>query len=263
MNASNASIVLLFCLLSAVPFSHAQSGNHSAREAHDTSWQTYAASRENGSASWFDGRLELGARIHHFTLRDTRRTRSGRLDNNNVRINFIGSVWGLEEKQDYFPRLFLQYAVVPWFGAGLTYDHVAARTRDWGDVEKTRYGTDGNVHVWGPMLYLFVRYPNSTRFTPKAEAGWVRYFADFDVNPAWAATAPGYRFEVDDTDGYYFAVALDYAINNQWRAQAYWRRLFDAEVDARAYFSTGSRVGRYGAFPMEYDMFGLGVTYAF
>ncbi|HOU20972.1 MAG: hypothetical protein KBC66_05980 [Kiritimatiellae bacterium] len=263
MNASNAGIVFLFCLLGAAPAVLAQSGSRTAPETHGFSWQSHAAEREEETASWYDGRLELGARIHHFTLKDTRRTGSNGRNNNNVRINFIGSVWGLDEIQDYAPRLYIQYRVIPYVGAGLTYDHVAAKTRDWGNVEQTRYGTDGDVHLWGPMLYLFARYPNSTRFTPMAEAGWVRYFADFDVNPAWAAIGPGYRFEVDDTDGYYLALALDYAINDHWHAQAYWRRLYDAEVDARAYFSPGSRVGRYGSFPMEYEMFGLGMSYGF
>lgn len=263
MNTVNACSVTLACLLGAASFSLAQSETRFAREVHGTSFKTYATHQKNEVAAWFEGRLELGARIHHFSLRDTRRTVSGRRDNNNIRINFIGSVWGLDEIQDVVPRLFLQYAVTPWCGLGLTYDRIAARTRDWGNVEKTRYGTDGDVRLWGPMIYLFVRYPNPTRFTPRAEAGWIRYFADFDVNPAWAATAPGYRFEVDDTDGYFLALALNLAINNHWHAEAYWRRLYNAEVDARAYFTPGPRVGRYGAFPMEYDMFGLGVTYVF
>ncbi|MDY0150499.1 MAG: hypothetical protein RBT03_10500 [Kiritimatiellia bacterium] len=263
MNFRNVGVVALALLLCATPTALSQPANGAAREAHNASWQAYANSQPNELVSWLDGRLKLGARLHYFTLKDTRRRGPNGLDNNAIRINFIGSVWGLEEIQDHVPRLYAQYLAMPYFGVGITYDHIAAETRDWGNVEQTRTGTDGDVHVWGPMFYLFVRYPNQTRFTPQAEAGWVRYFADFDVNSAWAATGPGYRFEVDDTDGYYFALVLDVAINDHWHAHGYWRRLFDAEVDARAYFSPGSRVGRYGSFPMEYEMFGLGMSYEF
>lgn len=263
MNVWNGGVATLALWLCLTASARSQSANASAREAHEVSRQTYAGPHPNELASWGEGRLELGARLHYFTLKDTRRQGPNGPDNNAIRLNFIGSVWGLEEIQDYVPRLYAQYLAMPYFGVGITYDYIAAETRDWGNVEQTRTGTDGDIHIWGPMVYLFVRYPNSTRFTPQTEIGWVRYFADFDVNPAWAATGPGYRFKVDDTDGYYIALALDCAINKQWHAHAYWRRLFDAQVDARAYFTPSSRVGRYGAFPMEYEMFGLGMSYGF
>lgn len=207
--------------------------------------------------------LEIGARIHHFNLKDTLRSGRNGPANSNIRINFIGSVWGLQENQDYFPRLYAQYALVPFFGIGATYDHVAAKTLDWGNLEKTEIAGDGDVTIYGPLFYLFARYPNSTRFLPFAELGWAYYFANFEETAQWAATAPGYRFEVDDTSGYFLALGVDFALHEKWHANLYWRRMFQAEVNARAYFTPGPRVGRYGAFPMEYEMLGLGVSYRF
>lgn len=219
--------------------------------------------RQPDEIPWISQRLQLGARIHYYNLKDTRRSGPTGVRNNNIRINFIGSLWGLDEIQDYVPRFFIQYAFVPYFGIGATYDHIAAKTLDT-PVEIKNYSQgDGDVEVWGPMLYLFARYPNSTRFTPFAEVGWAYYYAHFDESAEWASVGPGYRFEVDDTEGYFLAAGLDFTLNDHWHAQAYWRRLYDAKVDARAYFSTGSRVGRAGAFPMECQMLALGMSYEF
>lgn len=263
MKAWNGGSGVLCFLLGVVPVALSQSASDPARQAHDASLQAYVASQQNGFASWLDGRLEIGARIQYYNLQDSRRPGPDGLNNNNLQVNYIGSVWGLEEIQDYVPRFYAQYLATPYFGVGLTYDHVAAETRDWSNVEQTRTGSDGDLHVWGPMLYLFARYPNPTRFTPILEAGWVYYFADFKEDANWAAAGPGYRFKVDDTDGYYLALGLDYSVNDRWHVQAYWRRLFEAEVDARAYFYPGSRIHRSGSFPLEYNMYGLGLSYAF
>ena len=220
------------------------------------------AGTEAEKPAWLD-RFSAGLRFYHFELRDTRRTVRGRTRNSNVQGNFIGSIWGLDEDQDYLPRLHVQYMFIPYLGAGLTYDHVSAETVDWGDEEATRTSSDGVVDIWGPMIYLIGRYPNSTRCTPFVELGWAAYFASFDTDPAWAATAPGYRFEVDDTSGYYFGAGVDIEVRGRWSVSLYVRRMNDAEVDARAYFTPGPRVGRYGAFPMEYTLVGLGASCRF
>ena len=209
---------------------------------------------------WWSDRLSVGARVYNFELRDTRRSVRGRYSNNNIKGNFIGSVWGLDEEQDYIPRLHFQFMVNPYWGLGITYDQVGAKTVDWGNLEGTETSSDGTVNISGPMAYLTGRYPNSTKTTPFVELGWAQYSASFDTNPAWAATAPGYRFEVDDTRGNFLGFGVDIAIYKRCALSLYYRRMNNAEVDARAYFTPGSRVGRSGAFPMEYDMFGLGVT---
>lgn len=218
---------------------------------------------EPAEAPWWQGHLVLGARMYMFQLADTRRTVHGQYSNSNVRGNFIGSVWGLDENQDYLPRLNLSYWFNRYVGLGLTYDQVSAKTKDWGNIENTVTSSDGDVNIWGPMVYVSGRAPNSTLCTPFAELGWATYTASFDESASWAATAPGYRFEVDNTSGFYLGLGLDFEINSNWSVDVYWRQMNNAEVDARAYFTPSSRVGRYGAFPMDYDMYGIGVNYHF
>jgi hypothetical protein len=207
--------------------------------------------------------LEVGARIYQFNLQDTVREGPNGPRNRNIDENYIGSLWGLDEIQDYIPRVYAQYALTPYFGVGATYDHIEARTLDSGDPLKNGDPGDGTLEIYGPLFYLFARYPNSTRFTPMAEVGWAYYFSQFNESPEWAAVGPGYRFEVDDTAGYYLALDVDMAITRCWHCDIYWRCMFGPEVDARAYFHPGNKVGREGSFPMEYQMAGLGVAYRF
>ncbi len=222
-----------------------------------------AAGSDTAIKTWIEGRVMLGARMHHFELQDRRRRIRGRLENTNIRGNFVGSVWGLDEIQHYTPRLYLIALPIPYVGAGLTYDQISARTVDWGDEEKSFRASDGDLETWGPTFFIQARWPNATRLTPFAEWGRTKYFADFQEDPDWAAVAPGYRFEVDDTYGTMHALGCEYAITPNWSVHAYWRRLRGASVAARAYFTPGPRVGRAGAFPIEYDMYALGTAYHF
>ena len=228
-------------------------------------WEaTAAAADTNAVPPGLRNHLEVGARIVHFVLEDAEReARSGRPSNLNIEGNYIGSIWGLEEIQDYVPRLYAQYAFIPDLGIGLTYDHLGAKTLDWGDATGTTIAGDGDLEIWGPMLYLFMRYSNSTPFRPYAELGAAYYFASFDETAEWAATAPGYRFEVDDTLGFYLACGVDAAVHESWHVDLYLRYLYGTEVDARAYFKPGSTPGRTGAFPLDYVMAGAGLAHSF
>ncbi len=209
-------------------------------------------------------RLELGARVCHFYLKDARRNGPDGPSNSNPGNNFLGSLWGLDETQDYLPRLYAQYAFIPYFGIGATYDQLVAQTRDTPVEEKNWTTGDGDLHLWGPMFYLFARYPNATRFTPLAELGWAYYFTHFSESYEWASGGPYWRFETEDTSGYFLGLGVDVALTDQWHVNAYFRSTFGVEVDARALFSKGPRPNaRAGSFPMEYDMLGLGISYCF
>ena len=230
-------------------------------------WAATATAETNddarGTAALRD-HLEIGARIVRFDLKDTQRdARSGRPSNFNVEGNFIGSLWGLEEIQDYVPRLYAQYAFIPDLGIGITYDHLGAKTLDWGDLYASTIEGDGDLEVWGPMVYLFMRYSNSTPVRPYAELGGAYYFAQFHESAEWIGGNPGYRFEVDDAFGVYLACGVDVALQESWHMDVYLRYLYGAEVDARAYFKPGAKAGRTGSFPLDYIMAGAGLAHSF
>ena len=208
-------------------------------------------------------RLEIGARINSFELKDDRRSDASGYDNWNLSENFIGSIWGLDDEQSYWPRLYVQYMIVPYFGVGLTYDSITASTVDWGNEEQTRKSSDGDVCISGPLFYLVGCFPNESRFRPFLELGYAVYSADFDENSAWASVAPGYRFGVDDTDGWFWGIGCNIRVYENWNVDLYYRQMRDNVVDARAYFNPGPRPGRVGEFPLEYDMFSIGASYRF
>jgi len=233
-------------------------GGHAARAAQYARMAPYTPPVFN--------HFEIGVRSYRLELLDTRRRgASNGLDNGNweSKINYIGSVWGLEEIQDYLPRLYVQFALNPHFGIGCAYDYIGARTLDWGNAEKTRVSTDGDLHLQGFLYYVFLRYPMMYGISPFCEAGGAWYQSEFRENARWAANGPGYRFEVENARGYFFGFGVDVAIPSDWSVNLYWRQMVDVEVDARAYFEPGSRPSRAGSFPMEYRMFGLGAAYHF
>lgn len=243
---------LLLCVIALI----AATGANTRAERREYSLFGYEPAFE------INDRLEIGARIYRFSIRDDRRTGPNGPRNSNPRVNYIGSLWGLDEIQDYIPRLYVQYAFTPYFGAGVSYDRLAAKTLDTPVKEKNWKPGDGDIQIRGPMLYLFARYPNMTRFTPFGELGWIYYYADFKVMDKWASLGPYHRFSVDNTHAYFLGLGLNTALTDRWHVNAYWRRTFEADVDVRVYFRK-ERLSRKGTFPMDSDVFGLGVSYLF
>ena len=208
---------------------------------------------------WLANRLSLGARWTRFWLEDTRRSGDQGYDNANLAGNFLGSLWGLDARQHYVPSPFLEYRVVSSVGVGLAYDQARARTLDWTDETKTATAGDGDVEIRGLQLYVFGRYPNATRVTPHARVGYASYWSQFFVSPGWSA--PGRRFEVDDTRGWLLAAGVSVALHRHLALDVSYQRTQLADVTARAYFNRNRH--RAGAFPMTYDALVAGLAYAF
>ena len=137
--------------------------------------------------SWVATRLSLGARVTFFWLQDTRRSSNTGFDNANLTGNFLGSLWGLDGKQHYFPNPFLEYRVISSFGVGAAYDQARAKTLDWANQEKLITAGDGDLQIRGLQTYLFGRYRNRSRATPYAQLGWGWYWSEFFESPGWSA----------------------------------------------------------------------------
>ncbi len=57
-------------------------------------------------------RLSLGASFTNYGLEETRRSGENGYDNGNLSGNFLGSLWGLDARQHYFPNPYLEYRIV-------------------------------------------------------------------------------------------------------------------------------------------------------
>ena len=208
---------------------------------------------------WIATRLSIGARFTYYWLEETRRSSESGYDNGNLDGNFLGSLWGLDTEQHYFPNPYLEYRVVSAFGIGVTYDQVRAKTLDWANEEQAITAGDGDVEIRGVGVYLVARYRNRTRFEPYASAGFAWYQSRFFESSGWAA--PGRRFIVEDTDGWFVTAGCKVSVGKHLGVDATIRHSIVGDVAARAYL-VGNRY-RGGAFPMRHDALAIGVVYAF
>jgi hypothetical protein len=207
---------------------------------------------------WLRGHVSIGGRVTRFSLADRRRVTDHGYDNANVKGNYLGSLWGLDAVQHYFPNPFVEYGVVSSLGVGLAYDQARARTLDWTNAEQVTTAGDGDVEIRGLQLYAFLRWPKRARLRPRADLGLARYWSRFFPNQ-WGSA--GRHFVVDDTRGSFFALGCDAALGRHLGLDTMYRHSMVSDVKARAYFDATHH--RSGAFPMRSDLLGVGVFYAF
>ena len=114
-------------------------------------------------------RLEIGVRATYFTLMETSNPEG-----------FVGSITQLEADQSSFPfHLFFIYNVNAWWGVELTFDDIRAAARNGWNGD-----SDGTYRLRGPVLSVFGRYPNASRWTPYAGLGF-GYFSGTFEDEAW------------------------------------------------------------------------------
>lgn len=216
------------------------------------------------AASWWQG-LEIGTRILHVSLDEDYRPGHVRPGGDPSRPSqyfgtFLGSLTKLEVDQDYAPlRLYLQYFVNEYVGFGLSYDALRVDTRDW-------YSSDGFVEIAGPLLYAVARKPTESAFTPFAELGLGFYQARYDPNPSWTqrGDVSERAMAVKDPTAFYLAFGVDCEVAEQWSLNLYVRSVFNATVDAEAYYPRQkNKVFERGEFPLDYYGIGIGLKYAF
>jgi hypothetical protein len=212
-----------------------------------------------GAADEGQDRLSIGVRMTQFRLEDTRRTSALGYDNGNLTGNFLGSLWGLDPEQHYFPSPYVECRLASSFGVGAEYDQARAKTLDWANADMTVTAGDGDVEIRGLQLYAFGRLPNRTRVTPYAQIGFARYWSHFFTSPGWAS--PGRHFEVDGTHGWFAAAGGRLSLGRHLGIDLQLRHSQTQDVSARAYFP-GNR-HRSGAFPMRSDSLGAGVFCTF
>jgi hypothetical protein len=209
-------------------------------------------------------RLEVGARWTYFNLNDTRRENFDA--NGTFTGGFLGSINQLNAKQEYWPLPVVRFNVIPYAGIELSYDHIRAETRTYFDAH-----TDGTFDLRGPLVALYGRYPNKTRFTPSLGVGLAFYGTDFEEDAWWHGDTqpPGPVMQWIDTTrttGYFLFVACDIAIYKQWSAELYARDM-SADVDGHYTITTRDLtvIDDFGTtkFPMSYWAAGLGVKYCF
>ncbi|MEM0967122.1 MAG: hypothetical protein AAGJ81_13340 [Verrucomicrobiota bacterium] len=209
--------------------------------------------------SFFDkyirDRLSIGTRVLWYSLTDTE---SGEEFNG----SFIGSLNRTTEEQDAAPVYFyLEYAISPYFGVGISYDQFKVKTLDSG-------GGDGTFELDGPIIYAFGRFENGSAFTPFGEIGLAFYGTSFDARPEWTFSNGGTtvinRFEPDDSTGFVIGGGLDIEIIKHLSANIYLRYV-SVDIDVDYFFSPFSTTTplNTATFPGDHFAYGLGLKYTF
>lgn len=210
--------------------------------------------------------LEVGTRITMFRLNDA--YDSG---------GFVGSINKLGEDQDFSPfKLFVVGKVNPRWGLELTRDEIRAEARNSFNSD-----SDGTFVLGGPIVTVFRRFPNQSRWTPYAGLGLAFFSGSFDHSAWWRngyqnesdyiALGPAPRFgktrrmALDDARGIVVCGGCSVQLRERLYGDITLRSL---SVDSAASFSAslGRRVvRREGSFHIPFDhlALGLGVKYVF
>ncbi len=200
-------------------------------------------------------RLTVGTRMLWYSLTDTEQGEE--FDG-----SFLGSINRTTEDQDPAPVFFyLEYAVTPHFGFGVSYDRFKVVTLDNG-------GGDGTFDLDGPILYGFGRLVNGSIFTPFVELGVAFYGVDFDPLEEWTFSGGSptviNRFEPDNATGLVLAGGVDIQIIEHLSLNLYLRYV-SVDFDVDYFFTPNSTTvpSKTGTFPGDHFAYGFGLGYTF
>lgn len=224
--------------------------------------------------TYIKGHLQIGTRT---VLRRLTDDDSGHKGSSHGSGTFLGTIYGLDEIQNYAPIYFhMTYFFNKYIGIEMAYDKVEAETlamglyrgQHWSDLMNGREKTNGDVSLSGPSVSVVGRYPNSSSFTPFISLGLGFFSADYDSSAEWKYSRDGniHMMSVDDE------VALQLAAGTDWQFQKKWSlnasvQYTKATVDAtfNSYDSRGeiTQDPQAGEFPLDNIAFRLGVSYSF
>ncbi len=205
-------------------------------------------------SSCLTDRVEVGTRVTYFKLEDDQKNAEA---TSKAEGSFYGSITELDAQQNYIPlKLFVDYKFTKYVGAEVTVDEIQADT-----ITRSDGHNDGTVDMWGPIVSLFGRYPNSTRFIPYAGAGMVYFWSDFKEEESWKhGNGNDQTFDLDDSTGWVAYGGVSAKVTGRWFADLYVRHM-DIDVDG-THYNHGRNTGVF-TFPMSNDAVGLGVRYIF
>lgn len=230
-------------------------------------------------AKYITGKLQIGTRTSTRILTDSDSGHEGGTYGSGTSL---GTIYAIDEVQDYAPSLFfLKYFFSDYLAAEFAYDSVQ------GETVATSIGysgdkSDGDITVSGPTISLVVHYPNANKFSPYASLGIGFYSADFDEAAHWAlgykdpsqyealgspSTIYGGRTRemvVDNEIGILLGLGCTYAFTENWLLDLS-MQYTQVDVDAtfNGYTNGELDTEQDGHFPMDNFAFRLGVAYQF
>ncbi|MCK5068983.1 MAG: outer membrane beta-barrel protein, partial [Desulfocapsa sp.] len=239
--------------------------------------------QENNTAysTYIENKLSIGARFTHRTLTDSDSGHEGGTGGSGT---YLGTIYGVDEIQNYFPNLFANYAFSDFLSIELAYDKIEAETLAT-SIQHPSTGTksDGDVSLTGFTLTVIGSYPNQTKFTPYGGIGLGYFQGDFEETDHWGlgyyseehyieAGSPGTPYNgrtktmtVDNALAVLITVGTQYALPYNCYLDASIQYI---KVDADATYQPTEYgidldYSRNGTFPLDNVSFRLGIAYTF
>jgi len=240
---------------------------------------------ENQISTFFNtyiaNRLSIGARFTHRILTDSDSGHEGGVRGSGT---YLGTIYAIDEVQNYFPFSFIRYDFTEYIGVELAYDSIEGETLAT-SIQHPETGTksDGDVSLTGFTVTVIGSYPNESRFTPYCGLGIGYFQGDFEETDHWALGyysephyaehgSPGTPYNgrrkwmnIDDTLGFIITAGTKYELPNHWFLDASLQYIM---VDADAHYEKSvydveAGYSRDGTFPLDNLVFRFGIGYTF
>jgi len=209
---------------------------------------------ENFNSGYLHQKLQIGVRVQAFSL--TTSTEENFDEDGNFTGGFLGSIYKLDEEQDYVPSLYARYMFTPYVAMVFSWESLEVKT-----VTRSSLQTDGNFIYKGPAFQLEGRYPNSTPVVPYASMGIGLLYGDVDYNPEWHQNGRR-NLDPDDTTAFLLTFGGQWEIN-EYLALDIYARYMQADFDVTYSLSAESRPRGTFPFPLDNWAYGAALLYRF
>lgn len=228
-------------------------------------------------------RLSIGLHINHRYFVDSDSGEKGGVHGEGT---YLGTIYAMDEVQNYFPSLYGKYRINEYLGLELAYSKIESETLAT-TYKQPEYGvkSDGDVVQTGFTLSVLGYYPVNSKFTPYAGVGFGYYKGDFEESDHWGlgyynpqhyqeagATGENYKnrskwMEIDDEFAFILTLGTTYDLPYNLKLDASLQYIF-LEASAHYYkINDGVTVQHdhtdNGTFPLDQLAFRLGITYTF
>ncbi len=206
-------------------------------------------------------RVQVGTRSAHRILIDDD---SGHKGEGFGSGTFLGTIYGLDVEQNYFPlQIYGRFFINEFLGLELGYDQYKAKSL----IRNSPY-TDGDLEISGMTFSLIGFYRNTSKFIPYSGLGLGVFSSDFSAIARWRSSYNGARQRkmiVDDVTAIIVSLGVMWEFTDRWNLDLSTKYIGNADVDAVFKGYTGSVLDTVqpGYFPMDSYALQIGLSYNF
>ncbi len=229
--------------------------------AQELAVNTDEASESSFYTKFIKDRVQIGTRSAHRILTDDD---SGHKGGGYGSGTFLGTIYGLDAKQNYFPRqLYGRFFINDIFGVEIGYDQYKAKS-----LTRNPPYTDGDLEVSGITLSLIGFYRNTSKFTPYLGLGLGFFSSNFSEIANWRSSYNGLRQRrmiTDDVNATIVSLGVLWEFTERWNLDLSAKYIGNADIDAvfKGYTYGILDTVQPGHFPMDSYALQIGVSYTF